>query len=1262
MKKLSAAFLTLVLVSACGGGSGGSSSGAAGGGNSAPLITSGNTYSVAEGATSIGTVSASDVDGDNLTFSLSGADAGVISIGSTSGALSFNSPADFENPADDGGDNVYNVTARVGDGSAFDARDLVITVTNNNDAPVITSGGAYTITENVTVIGSVDASDSDGDTLSYTLSGDDASLMTVSSSGALAFIAAPDFEAPADTGADNVYNASVAVSDGTDTVSQAITVTVTDLEEATTSSELFISEYSEGSSNNKYIEIFNGTGADVSLDGYAWPANAAPSAEDGVYEFWNTFTAGAVVANNDVYVVCNGSLDASVAGACDQEGSVFFNGDDGVALVKGTEESFTVVDVVGTWSSTDPGDGYEVCGVADGTKDHTLIKKEKTEGNAGDWTASAGTNADDCDWIVQEQNYWSDLGQHCWDSEFAAESIVINNASGEVSVAENGTSVATVSTTVSACGSVAYSLTGDDAALFTISATGVVEFAAAPDFEAPGDTGADNVYNFNVVATNGSASDSLAMVVTVTDVNEDIPTYSGQVYISEYAEGSSNNKYLEIFNGTDGTINLDNYSMANASNGANVAGTYDFWNPFTAGATLGKGQVWVVCHPSADATILAECDQQFVYLSNGDDGFAIVEGTEDSYTVLDRVGDWGADDPGDGWEVCGVADGTKDHTLVKKSDKYGTDDWSVSAGTNAEDCYWEVKAQNVWDGVGSHTETEPEGPDATAYCNAPVTHFGIEAETASAVSLTIKRVDANNVDVIVTSTNDDPVDLVLVGAQRDPAGVSAMVLENGIAKVTLTWNDGAPESTSFEVLWSKESSGGNWMLTQEQLGEIDTSDATSDCEGPTPPPASGLSLTVSADATEVRMTGPWWGWDPAGGPIATDNGDGTFTVTLDSVPTESFEYLWVADTVQENLVAAAAAGECAAEYDAGAFVTDFAGYANRKHLVGSGNVTDDVYGACDGTDTGGGTGGGTDGGIVATMTGLFDGMELDEATSTYTFPSTAMDWAGVSNDNADLYPIKFTEAGRITFTAAAPNGNVDVRFKFERLPYDTEGNGAASTLPDYNTAVVTVSGNAEQTYEVDVPSQGTNEFRSFLMFLDTRDVGVVVKDVTVFADAREDTGGGASGGGTMVINEPFGGSTIDTSGKFVEVNGTRVEGNVYEIPTGSADWAGFAHDPTLTDGYYPIVIPNGATITARMAKYFESDPVHIYFGIEPGPNQQPRVNTDQVEVQSVSDSNGNPVYTFDIPAQGTTEFRNFLFYIVERDARIMLESVTITPK
>ena len=213
------------------------------------------------------------------------------------------------------------------------------------------------------------------------------------------------------------------------------------------------------------------------------------------------------------------------------------------------------------------------------------------------------------------------------------------------------------------------------------------------------------------------ASDSLAMVVTVTDVDEDIPTYSGQVYFSEAAEGSSNNKYLEVFNGTSGTINLNDYAFPNVANDPDTVGSYEYWNTFTDGATLGKGQVYVICHPSADDVIKAECDQEFTFLSNGDDGFKLVQGTEASFTVLDTVGDYQGD-PGDGWEVCGVAAATKDHTLVKKSDKYGSADWSVSAGTNAEDCYWEVLAQDVWTGVGSHAESEVVDPTVAVFSEA----------------------------------------------------------------------------------------------------------------------------------------------------------------------------------------------------------------------------------------------------------------------------------------------------------------------------------------------------------------------------------------------------------------------------------------------------------------------------------------------------------------------------------------------------------------
>jgi hypothetical protein len=104
-------------------------------------------------------------------------------------------------------------------------------------------------------------------------------------------------------------------------------------------------------------------------------------------------------------------------------------------------------------------------------------------------------------------------------------------------------------------------------------------------------------------------------------------------------------------------------------------------------------------------------------------------------------------------------------------------------------------------------------PAAGDYCQTQVTHFNIEAETPSAVLLTIERVDANNVDVSISSANADPVDLLIIGAQEDPASaVSAMTLVDGTATIRLTYDNGAPDSTKFEILWSKESTPGNWML------------------------------------------------------------------------------------------------------------------------------------------------------------------------------------------------------------------------------------------------------------------------------------------------------------------------------------------------------------------------------------------------------------------------------------------------------------------
>lgn len=127
-----------------------------------------------------------------------------------------------------------------GDGGTSANYDTTVTVSDSNADPVITSngGGASTsvsVAEGATAVTTVTATDADLDTLTYSiLGGADAGRFSInSSSGALAFSAAPDFESPLDANTDNVYEVQVQVSDGnggTDT--QTINVTVTNVVEA----------------------------------------------------------------------------------------------------------------------------------------------------------------------------------------------------------------------------------------------------------------------------------------------------------------------------------------------------------------------------------------------------------------------------------------------------------------------------------------------------------------------------------------------------------------------------------------------------------------------------------------------------------------------------------------------------------------------------------------------------------------------------------------------------------------------------------------------------------------------------------------------------------------------------------------------------------------------------------------------------------------------------------------------------------------------
>ena len=123
--------LTPLLLASCGGGGGGGGTPPAA--NAPPSFTSLQTASVVENTTAAYQATATDPNGDALTFTVDGgADAARFAI-TGAGAVSFNAVPDFDLPEDASGDNVYAVVLRVSDGQASVTQAVNITVTNSRE-------------------------------------------------------------------------------------------------------------------------------------------------------------------------------------------------------------------------------------------------------------------------------------------------------------------------------------------------------------------------------------------------------------------------------------------------------------------------------------------------------------------------------------------------------------------------------------------------------------------------------------------------------------------------------------------------------------------------------------------------------------------------------------------------------------------------------------------------------------------------------------------------------------------------------------------------------------------------------------------------------------------------------------------------------------------------------------------------------------------------------------------------------------------------
>ena len=173
-------------------------------------------------------------ENESVTWSLAGADRGDFTL--AGGTLSFATAPNFEQPADAGRNNVYQVTVRATAGSHTIEQAVTIRVTGVDEPPTLTGSpvqhAEVSYDENNTLqVARYTATDPEGATVIWTVTGTDADDFTISN-GVLNFSPAPNYEARADADGDNNYEVTVVASDGDLTTPQALTVTVNNLDEA----------------------------------------------------------------------------------------------------------------------------------------------------------------------------------------------------------------------------------------------------------------------------------------------------------------------------------------------------------------------------------------------------------------------------------------------------------------------------------------------------------------------------------------------------------------------------------------------------------------------------------------------------------------------------------------------------------------------------------------------------------------------------------------------------------------------------------------------------------------------------------------------------------------------------------------------------------------------------------------------------------------------------------------------------------------------
>src|SRR5947207_13066721 len=266
----------------------------------------------------------------------------------------------------------------------------------------------------------------------------------------------------------------------------------------------------------------------------------------------------------------------------------------------------------------------------------------------------------------------------------------------------------------------------------------------------------------------------------------------GDLFISEYVEGSSNNKALEFYNGTGAPVDLagNGYVVQFYFNGSTSAGT-----TVSLTGTVADGDVFVLAPTTAAAAILAQADQTTTSsFYNGDDAVVLRKGGATGQ-ILDVIGQVGVD-PGTEWGT-GLTSTAKNPVRRLPT---------VPAGaTNPDDAFdpaaqWQGFPTDTFDGLGSHTISGgPTDQPATVTCGQT-----LSTPQGSAATRTVTATDPDDpiVDLAVTAVTPAPATGSISRTAFTPA-----TADGGTATAVLTASADLPIG-SYAVTVTSTDAGG----------------------------------------------------------------------------------------------------------------------------------------------------------------------------------------------------------------------------------------------------------------------------------------------------------------------------------------------------------------------------------------------------------------------------------------------------------------------